>query len=57
MNNAMLNVQELSAYMNLSLSICYALVHQKGFPAVKIGRRILVPFEALQAWIEKNYLN
>ena len=57
MDNKMLNIRELSDYLDLSLSKCYALVHQAGFPAVQIGRRILVPYVALQEWITDNYLN
>jgi len=57
MDNKMLNIRELSDYLDLSLSKCYALVHQVGFPAVQIGRRILVPYVALQEWINNNYLN
>lgn len=45
---------ELQAALGLSRSTVYALLHRADFPAVKIGRRIVVPVESLRAWLEKQ---
>ena len=40
--------------LDLSRKSVYELANSDGFPIVKIGRRKLVPVDALQRWIEEN---
>ena len=48
------NVKELSAKLGISLIGAYNLVNQEGFPSVRIGRRIVIPKDALDRWLEKQ---
>ena len=50
----MLTVKDLRDILNVSLSQAYGLVNASGFPSIKIGGRILVEKQALEAWLKKN---
>lgn len=49
-----LNVKELAKYLGIGLNSAYQLVNSKGFPALKIGKRIVVPIEKLEQWVSVN---
>lgn len=49
-----LNVEELAAYLGCGRSMAYELVHRADFPTVRLGRKIVIPFEALQSWLRKQ---
>ena len=49
----MLNVVQV-AVLGISRAGAYELVHSKGFPALKIGSRIVVPKDKLREWIDAN---
>ena len=50
----MLNVVQVAAVLGISRAGAYELVHSEGFPALKIGNRIVVPKDKLQEWIDAN---
>ena len=50
----MLNVVQVAAVLGISRAGAYALVHSEGFPALKIGSRIVVPKDKLREWIDAN---
>ncbi len=50
----MLSVAEVSSVLGLSKAGTYELVRSDGFPALRIGSRIVVPKEKFIAWIEAN---
>ncbi len=50
----MLNVVQVAAVLGISRAGAYELVHSEGFPALKIGSRIVVPKDRLQEWIDAN---
>ena len=50
----MLSVAEGAAVLGISRAGAYELVHSKGFPALKIGSRIVVPMDKFLAWIDAN---
>lgn len=52
-----LNVKEVATCLGIGLNSAYQLVHSKGFPALKIGKRIVVPIEKLEQWISVNTPN
>lgn len=54
MERATMSVQELSAYMGISLPKAYELTKRDGFPIIRIGTRILVPVDAFKEWLTKN---
>lgn len=49
-----LNVRELAKYLGIGMNSAYQLVNSNGFPALKIGKRIVVPIEKLEQWVEAN---
>ena len=54
MEKATMSVQELSAYMGISLPKAYELTKREGFPTIRIGTRILVPVDAFKEWLKEN---
>ena len=49
-----LNVVQVAAVLGISRAGAYELVHSEGFPALKIGGRIVVPKDKLREWIDAN---
>ena len=49
-----LNVVQVAAVLGISRAGAYELVHSEGFPALKIGSRILVTKDKLREWIDAN---
>lgn len=50
----MLNGVQVAAVLGISRAGAYELVHSEGFPALKIGSRIVVPKDRLREWIDAN---
>ena len=50
----MLSVPDLAEALGISRASAYELVKSKGFPALHIGNRIVIPKEELIAWIRHN---
>lgn len=48
----MLNADQVAQTLGISRAGAYQLMHSKGFPTVRIGRRMVVPKERLLKWIE-----
>ena len=48
------SVSELGAVLGIGRNGAYALVQQEGFPAIKLGKRIVIPVEALKEWLKQN---
>ena len=53
----MLSVPQLATALGISRSGAYALVRSAGFPALKIGSRIVIPKDELLAWIHERCLS
>lgn len=49
-----LNTETVAKVLGVSPSSGYELMHEKGFPALRIGSRIVVPKEKFIAWVEAN---
>ena len=49
-----LNAELISKVLGVSLSSAYELMHDKEFPAVHVGSRIVVPKERFQQWVEEQ---
>ncbi len=52
----MLSVPEMAAVLGISRAGAYELVRGKGFPALKIGSRVVVPKEKFIGWIDRQTL-
>jgi len=48
------SVPLLSKLFGISQSSCYELMHEKGFPSLRIGSRIVVPRDKLIEWVESR---
>ena len=48
-----LNAKMVAQVLGISMAGTYELLHQKDFPVVKIGSRLVVPKEKFLAWVEK----
>ena len=49
-----LNADPVSKALGVSPSSGYELLHEKDFPSLKIGSRIVVPKESFIRWVEQN---
>lgn len=49
-----LSAEDVAQVLGISRANAYALMHSKGFPTLKIGKRLTVPKDKLIAWIEKQ---
>ena len=49
-----LNADLISKVLGIAPSSAYELMHEKGFPSLRIGNRIVVPKEPLQQWVEEQ---
>ncbi len=47
-----LNAEILAKVLGVSVSSSYELMHEKDFPAIRIGSRLVVPKDKLQVWID-----
>ena len=51
-----LNVATVAKLFGSSQSSGYELMHEKEFPSIKIGSRILVPRDKLREWVENKMM-
>ena len=48
------SVPEAAKVLGVGASDVYNLAHVEGFPAVRVGNRILIPCENLARWLEEQ---
>ena len=49
-----LNAATVAKVLGIAPSSSYELMHEKAFPALRIGKRIVVPKEAVIQWVEQH---
>ena len=49
-----LNAATVAKVLGIAPSSSYELMHEKDFPALRIGNRIVVPKEAFIRWVEQH---
>ena len=49
-----LNAATVAGVMGIAPSSAYELMHEKGFPILKTGNRLLVPKAQFIKWVEEN---
>ncbi len=49
-----LNAELVSKVLGVSPSSGYELMHEEGFPTLRIGSRMVVPKEKFVQWVEQN---
>ena len=50
----MLNAETVKDVLGISISSVYELMHEKDFPSIKIGNRLIVPKDKFVEWINKK---
>ena len=48
------NAELLAKVLGVGVSSAYELMHEKGFPSVRIGKRFIVPRDDLKRWMEEQ---
>ena len=49
-----LNAKILAEVLGVAPSSAYELMHEKGFPVLKVGNRLLVEKSKFKEWVERN---
>jgi excisionase family DNA binding protein len=49
-----LTADQLAQALGISRAGAYQLMHSKGFPTIRIGKRMVVPKEQLLIWMEEK---
>ena len=49
-----LNAATIASVLGIAPSSAYELMHEKGFPVLKTGNRLLVPKAQFIQWVEEN---
>ena len=49
-----LSAEDVAQVLGISRANAYTLMHSKGFPTIKIGKRLTVPKDKLIEWIDKQ---
>ena len=49
-----LNSELVAKVLGVSLSSGYELMHQPGFPVLRVGSRMVVPKDAFIRWVESH---
>ena len=53
-NKKTMTVKEFASLMGIGYNKAYELVHIKGFPMFKCGRKIFIISSKIDAWFENN---
>lgn len=46
--------EEVAQVLGISRAGAYSLMNSKGFPVLKVGKRLVVPKDKLLAWMEQK---
>ena len=49
-----LNADLVAQVMGISISSAYELMHEKDFPSMRIGNRLIVPKEKFKIWVDEK---
>lgn len=48
------SAKEAASVLGVNYITIYRLAKQEGFPAVRVGRRVLIPRRGLEQWLERE---
>ncbi len=51
-----LNAEMIGKLLGISPSSSYELMHEDGFPTLRIGNRMVVPKEMFRQWVEEKVI-
>ena len=49
-----LNADLVAQVLGISISSAYELMHEKDFPSLRIGNRLIVPKEKFKIWVDEK---
>ena len=49
-----LNAEMVAKLLGISPSSSYELMHEQGFPVLRVGNRLVVPKEKFRQWVEEQ---
>ena len=49
-----MTIPQAAKYLQIGISKAYEMSHWDGFPAIRIGRQVRVPKQALLEWLEEQ---
>ena len=49
-----LNAETVAKVLGVSPSSCYELMHEPGFPVLRVGSRMVVPKEQFIQWVKEH---
>ena len=49
-----LNADLVAQVLGISISSAYDLMHEKDFPSMRIGNRLIVPKEKFKIWVDEK---
>lgn len=49
-----LSADEVAQVLGISRAGAYTLMHSKGFPVLKVGKRLVVPKDKLLIWLDQK---
>ena len=50
-NRICITVEEMGKQLGISRPTAYQLANSEGFPAIRIGRRLVIPVTAFEKWL------
>jgi excisionase family DNA binding protein len=51
-----LSVADISKVLGISKHNAYCLCHNKGFPCIQVGKRLVIPRPAFERWMENPFI-
>ena len=50
-----LNAELVGKVLGVAPSSAYELMHEKGFPVIRVGSRMVVPKDKFREWVENHF--
>lgn len=54
-NKILLTAKEAASMMNISMPTFYQIAASEGFPAIRVGKKILVSVDGIKDWAREHY--
>lgn len=54
MTKLALSIEEAAEAINVSVPTMRELMQESGFPAIRVGRRWIIPVDAFSTWLNKQ---
>lgn len=54
MDKLVLSVSDLAVTLGISRTTAYELIAREDFPSARLGKRIVIPVDALNEWLKRG---